>query len=381
MKILINAFSAKLGGGQTYLINLLAYLPNNDDLEIFVYAPRSLKLPEDKRIMRCSTLWPTNNPIFRSIWEKFILPWFLRYKCIDILFCPGGTINTTPPSGCKTVTMFRNMIPFDMRVRQNLPLGIQKFRNWLLEHIMLKSMASADLTIFISEYARSIIEKRIEIPRAITIPHGINPIFRTFGKKINRIFCSSADKYILYVSRFDIYKHHNEVVKAFASLPISLQQEYKLLFAGECESPETKFVINLIKNLGLNDRIVILGAIPYEELPSLYHHADLILFASSCENCPNILLEALGAGRPVLSSNVEPMPEFGGDGIGYFSPFNSEDIALQIKNTLTSTRLSDEIASAAALRSNQFDWAISAEKTWEQILCLAKLGVVNKRGK
>jgi len=373
MKILINGLSARLGGGQTYLINLLEHLPDRNDFEILVYAPDSLKLPIHAKIKRCTTRWPTTNPIMRAFWEKYILPGVLRKEAVDVLFCPGGTINTRPPHGCKTVTMFRNMIPFDMKVRKRLPLGLQRIRNWLLEHIMLKSMASADLTIFISDYARHVIEQRISVKNAVTIPHGINSSFKTYKVQLARPKIAHTEKYILYVSRFDIYKHHYEVVEAYASLPTELRQEYRLLLAGESDGDEANRVIDLIARSGLQHQVRILGPVPYRDLPALYHHASLVLFASSCENCPNILLEALGAGRPVLSSNVMPMPEFGGSGAGYFSPFDSEDIARKMTEVLTNPELTKVMSEAAATRSEKFVWAASAKETWERIIALEKL--------
>lgn len=377
MKILINALSARLGGGQTYLINLLEHLPDNDDFEILVYAPESLKLSQHAKIKRCSTRWPTTNPIARAFWEKLVLPRILDQESVDVLFCPGGTINTKPPRGCKTVTMFRNMMPFDMEVRKRLPMGAQRMRNWLLERIMLKSMASADLTIFISDYARKVIERRITVKQAVTIPHGINPAFRTHGKQLARPAVAPDGKYILYVSKFDVYKHHYEVVQAYASLAEDLRRQYKLLLAGECDNAEGKRVIGLIDQMGVQDQVAILGPIPYRELPALYHYASLVLFASSCENCPNILLEALGAGRPVLSSNVMPMPEFGGAGADYFSPYDAEDIARKITKVLSDPKLSGEMEGAAAIRSREFDWAASAEETWERIFGLVASNRVN----
>lgn len=378
MKIFINAFSARLGGGQTYLRNLLAYMPDRDDFDVFVYAPTGLDLPNHPRLRRMVTRWPTTNPLLRALWERFILPSVLRNVQADVLFCPGGTINTRPPNSCKTVTMFRNMIPFDMKVRKSLPIGLQRARNWLLERIMLKSMASADLTIFISDYARHVIEQRISVKQAVTIPHGINPMFRTYGKQLARPPVALNGKFILYVSRFDVYKHHYEVVKAYSSLSEDLRQQYKLLLAGECDSQEANRVMDLIARSGLQHQVCILGPVPNRDLPALYHHAHLILFASSCENCPNILLEALGAGRPILSSNIMPMPEFGGAGAGYFSPFDSEDIARKITEVLTNPELTNVMADAAAERSKKFDWAAPAKETWERIFVLAASGRVNQ---
>ena len=59
MKIVINAFSARLGGGQTYLRQLLTRLPDDAGLEITLFAPKSLILPDDPRIVRGETRWPT----------------------------------------------------------------------------------------------------------------------------------------------------------------------------------------------------------------------------------------------------------------------------------------------------------------------------------
>lgn len=378
MKIVINALSARIGGGQTYLINLLEHLPDEDGLEIFLYAPGALKLPYHAKIKRCTTRWPTTNPIVRAFWEKFILPGVLRKNSVDVLFCPGGPVNTKPPHGCKTVTMFRNMMPFDMKVRKSLPIGMQRIRNWLLERIMIKSMAAADLTIFISDYARQVIEQRINLKDAVTISHGISPAFRTYGTQLARPIVIPDGEFILYVSRFDVYKHHYEVVNAYASLPVALRQQYKLLLAGECDSPEANRVVGLIDQMGLRDQVCILGALPYRDLPALYQHAYLVLFASSCENCPNILLESLGAGRPVLSSNVMPMPELGGGGAGYFSPFDSEDIAGKMLEVLTNAELAKLMSVAAATRSEKFNWATSAKATWGRILGLAGIERVVK---
>ena len=45
------------------------------------------------------------------------------------------------------------------------------------------------------------------------------------------------------------------------------------------------------------------GNVEFSRLPQVYHKADLGLFASSCENMPNILLEKMAAGLPIASSN------------------------------------------------------------------------------
>lgn len=373
MKIVFNALSARLGGGQTYLINPFQFVPFDGDLDILVFAPSSLKLPDHPRIRRVEPAWPTENPLVRALWEKWVLPGILKAEKADLLFCPGGVVGTRAPAGCKVATMFRKMIPFDLRVRKSVPFGLQRIRNWLLSRIMLKSMTEADLTIFISNYARGGIESLTKVKNAVTIPHGIGSVFRTHGKSTVRPDFLPGSEYILYVSRFDVYKHDFQVVSAYGKLPQELRERFPLILVGETNLPEAERVKTLISTLGLEGQVLLLGAIPYQELPPLYHHAYLNLFASSCENSPNILLEALASGRPMICSNVMPMPESGADAALYFSPFDSQDIADVLTEALTNPEFLKKLAVAAVAQSDKFDWEQTSRKTWSELLALAKL--------
>ena len=110
---------------------------------------------------------------------------------------------------------------------------------------------------------------------------------------------------------------------------------------------------------------------PYDTLPAVYHGAVANIFASSCENCPNILLEALAAGRPVLCSDYQPMPEFAGDAALYFDPYNPQSLATRLCEVLDDPRLSAELGRRSRERSAEFQWKQSAEATWQALSDLA----------
>jgi glycosyltransferase involved in cell wall biosynthesis len=371
MKIVVNAMSARLGGGRTYLVNLLAHLPERPDLEVLVFAPADLEWNADRRVRRVRIAWPTTNPLLRALWERLALPRFLRRERADVLFCPGGVVGSRPPPGCKVVTMFRNMIPFNAELVARMPWGLQRLRNLILRRVLLRSMAGADLTIFISDHARALIERLARIPNPVTIPHGIAAAFRSAGSALPRPAAAPAGDYLLYVSRLDVYKHHREVVQGFAALPTALRVGLHLVFLGETDLPETEPLARLVREAGMQGQVLMPGAVPYASLPAWYQHARAIVFASSCENCPNILLESLGAGRPVLCSNVMPMPEFGGDGLVYFSPVDPTSLHAALHRVLTDDALAQRVAAAAVGRSRHYDWAVTARLTWERILALA----------
>jgi glycosyltransferase involved in cell wall biosynthesis len=371
MKIVVNAYSARLGGGQTYLRNLFAHLPHEPGLQVLVFGPASLQLPAHPQVRRVTTAWPTTNPLARAVWERLALPAFLRKERADVLFCPGGVVSTPLPRRCKVVTMFRNMIPFDAALMSHMPWGLQRVRNLILRRVLLRSMARADLTIFISDHARSLIEGLARIPNPVTIPHGIGDAFRTEKTTLPRPPDAPAGDYLLYVSRFDIYKHHREVVRGFAALPEALRAGLRLVFLGETNLPEAVPVAQLVQTLALQGQVLVPGAVPYAQLPAWYQHARAIVFASSCENCPNILLESLGAGRPVLCSDVMPMPEFGGPGIEYFNPREPASLAAALQRTLADPQHATRVAQAALQRSARYDWRHTAAQTWAQIMALA----------
>lgn len=370
MKIVINALSARQGGGQTYLVNLLSHLPEQDAPKLEVFASAGLKLPEHPNIKRVDARWPTENPLMRAAWERLVLPRYLKQTGADVLFCPGGLVSTIAPKDCKVVTMFRNMTPFDPIAMKTVPVGLQWIRLHLLRRLMLTSMRKADLTIFISGYARNVIEKLARIPHPLTIPHGISELFRAGVQLLPRPEAAGELPYLLYVSKLDNYKHHDEVVKAFAMLPAHLRDAHRMIFIGEAEGEPARRVHALIRELGVEEHVRVLGAVPYTDLPAYYQNATANVFASSCENCPNIMLEAMASGRPLLSSNVDPMPEFGGRGIGYFSPFNPRSIAAAMQTVLENDAVAQEWACAAREQGNLYCWSKTARRTWRAILNL-----------
>ena len=377
MVIIINALSARRGGGQTYVKNLLANMRvEKEKHTIYLLAPDTLTLGIHSNIIKIKTKWPLNNPFIRSFWEKFILPGLLKQLKTDLLFCPGGVVNTKVPKNCKVVTMFRNMIPFDGEQRKRFPYGYMRFRNWILEGVLLKSMCRSDLVIFISEYARGVIEKKAlgKIQKSVVIPHGINELFKV--KNDETLILPGwvpREEYLLYVSDLDYYKNQMEVVNAFFLLKKQRVTLEKLVLVGHAHNTYAEKLRTEIRRLNLGNDILIVGSKKYEELPSVYHHAKLVIFASSCENCPNILLEAMGVGKPLLVSSVYPMPEFGKESVVYFDPRNPQNLCDKILEIIDKPEILNLLAKKAENQSQQFKWPDTARKTWEILLSLDRI--------
>ena len=372
MIILVNALSARQGGGQTYLIHLLQHLPNNPAVRIILLAPDSLRIASDDRIVRIKEPSLSRAPVTRALWEKFMLARLVERFDADVLFCPGGVIGGNVRSTCKTVTMFRNMIPFDYEMRRRYKLGFTRTRLWVLRREMLRSMQRADLVIFVSEFARTVIEKanRGALKKSLVIPHGISPEFRVADKEIPQPVGLPQGGYLLYVSILDFYKAQIEVVQGYAKALRRRGRLPALLLVGPEDKEYGHRLRAQIAELGVQDQVLLLGAVPYIDLPALYKNALINIFASESENCPNILLEALAAGRPLLSSSCPPMPEFAQNAALYFDPRSPDDFANGLERLIDDVDLRGELAKKAKERSARFDWAETASATWDAILRL-----------
>lgn len=371
MNVLVNAFSARSGGGLTYLTNLLNFTPQLDGLNIYILCGDSLCIPATcSNITRIIVRWPTTNPLSRAVWERFFLHRLLRKLKIDILFCPGGIINARPHGGCKFVTMSRNMIPFDPSQYCRYPLGLERLRIWILSKVLLQSMIRADCVIFISHYAYRVIGKHAKglLKKSVVIPHGLSEQFKvSTNTPVQPPYPFSGFEYLAYVSNLDYYKNQIEVIRAFSIIKRIRLTKEKLLLIGSNTSPYADLVRAEIQRLKLGDDVIITGPQPYEMLPPIYRCAKINIFASVCENCPNVLLEALGAGRPVVASYVPPMPEFGMDAPLYFDPNSPEDIAKKILVIIDDPTRLDQMARRARKRARCFDWQWTIQRTWETI--------------
>ncbi|MDH3273567.1 MAG: glycosyltransferase family 4 protein [Gammaproteobacteria bacterium] len=370
--IVVEALSALQGGGQTYLRNLFAHYEPRTGERIFAIVPPQCRdgLNVNPAIELIAPSFPSGSLIRRQIWYKSSLPRLLRSVTANVLFCPGGFL-AVRPNDCRTAVAFQNMLPFSPEERRRYSLGYMRIRLWLLKYVQRSSFRDADLVIFISRFAKSVIDLTVEKRRgtSVIIPHGLSDQFR---QRNDRPADSRLpNKYVLYVSTLDVYKAQIEVIEAWSILRKMRPSPEKLVFVGWEFGPYAKRVRRRIMALGLDEEVLLFGSAPYELLPAYYQHAQVNLFASSCENCPNILLEAMAAGRPVLCSEYQPMPEFGANAVQYFNPYDPMQLAEKLAQLLDDERALADWGERAARHADDFEWCVSAGQTWAALRQLA----------
>ena len=369
MRIFINALSARLGGGQTYLMNLLKHVPQEDNLQVFVLVQPSFHLSDlPCNVVRLEQA-SLENPLLRAVWEETRLVTLLKQLNIDLFFSPGGLLPRSLPSRILTAVTFQNMLPFDHVQRAKYSYSYRWLRDWLLERGLTSSMRRADLVIYISEFAKDFIGHTLGPlqGQSVVVPHGIHSSFRAcLGVSLPRPHWVPKGDYFLYVSFVDHYKAQLEMVRGFK---LYRQQGGKgsLIFVGSEYGFYGDLVRKEIAALSLCEWVIMVGNVPHGELPAAYQNARINVFASFTENCPNILLEMMASGRPALVSNRRPMTEFGGDAVAYFDPANPEDFARQLAELLSDEERQCRIAGAAMERVASFTWEHAANRSWKAL--------------
>lgn len=376
-RVLVNGLSARLGGGQTYLLNLLRHIPTDGSLDVALLCPDNLdisNLPDVVR--RIPGGRGLDNPFRRALWEANHLGPLARSLGADLLFSPGGMLPETSLGEVKTAVTFQNMLPFDHVQRKRYPYGYRRLRDWLLERAFSSSMRRADLVVFISCFAQRYIERLLgQLPGStVVVPHGIDPVFfgdeRPAGEGRGDLI--PASPYFLYVSFVDYYKSQIEVVQAYYQVREATGTTIPLLLVGAGYAPYGKKLRAEVQRLGLSDAVRITGNLPHASLPGLYRNAEINVFASCTENCPNILLEMMAAGRPALVSSRGPMPEFGRDAVTYFDPSDVSELAKCWVRLIRQPEAAQRLSSRAVEMASSYTWAKAAGDTWGAIAATAR---------
>ncbi len=104
--------------------------------------------------------------------------------------------------------------------------------------------------------------------------------------------------------------------------------------------------------------------VPQADLPGYLAEADIFVFASSCENMPNTLVEAMAAGLPIACSQRGPMPEVLEDAGEYFDPEVPESIANALRKLMADPDLRRRLAVRAKRLAARYSWERCARETW-----------------
>jgi glycosyltransferase involved in cell wall biosynthesis len=373
----IDASRNRSGGAKGHLAGILG---NSDPVahgvsEVHVWSYRALldALPDRRWLVKHNPPALERSLFHQGRWQFRELEREAEEAGCDVLLsAAAGTLSSFRPA----VLMSRNMLPFEPGERERYGLSMARARLNLLRIVEARSLRRAAGAIFLTQHAARVVQQKTgPLQHVAVIPHGVGDEFRrqggareTIGPRENIPFRC------LYVSNVAMYKHQWEVVRAVAMLR-ERGHDLTLVLAGAGggSSPAQALLDAEIARLDPEGQFVeITGAVPYRELPALMAAADLFVFASSCENMPITLVEAMASGLPIASSDRGPMPELLGDGGIYFDPEDADSIAAAVESIMTDPQLAHMLAVRASKAAAEFSWARCGRETWEFLRTVAE---------
>lgn len=336
-------------GISNYILNLLPYLKSlnpilltANPIEKFKNYPIPGNLSPEQGIKgHLNRLW----------WTQFKLAKIYQQLGASLLFSP---LPEAPLYGNhRFVVMVHDLIPLRFPspyssltpyFRYYIPQVLQQ-----ADRIICNSEATAkDIKDFLGISAKKI----TPIPLAYDATH-----FRPLNLP------KPSHPYFIYLGRSNPYKNLPRLINAFAKL--SSRNEYQLWIAGPIDRRYTPKLQIQVKELELINQVKFLDYVPYEQLPVILNQALALVFPSLWEGFGLPVLEAMGCGVPVITSNLSSLPEVTAQAAILVNPYQTEEITAAMATIAEDSQLRSHLSSLSLQQASQFSWAKTGQATLE----------------
>lgn len=173
--------------------------------------------------------------------------------------------------------------------------------------------------------------------------------------------------HLLWVGRFIHTKKLDlalEVIHELHDLPIHLD------VIGTGSDNEVKYYKDYAARQGLNTKVTWYGQQPHSEVLRMMSESDLLLFTSILEGTPNVVLESIVNGLPVLCFNTCGQGDVVNDNVGCKIPLTDpkqsvKDFAARIRQLYDDRVLLDRLSKGCKALASKLSWDIKAKKMVE----------------
>ncbi len=293
----------------------------------------------------------------RLLWTQFQLPQIYKTLKANLIY---STIPEAPLySQCRSVVMCHDLIPLRFPraaspltnyFRYVVPLVLRQ-----AEHIICNSESTAkDIVDFYGIEANKITPILLGYDTANFYPRDVST--------------SSKQPYFLYLGRQDTYKNLEGLLTAFADIANS---DYHLAIAGSTDLRFTPRLKQQAKELKIEERIIWLDYLDYQELPVVISGAIALVFPTLWEGFGLPALEAMACGTPVITSNLSSLPEITGDAAILIDPYDTNSITSAMIEIGEDEQMRSLVSQKSIQQAQKFTWAktgIATKEVLEQFL-------------
>ncbi len=178
---------------------------------------------------------------------------------------------------------------------------------------LVEALGAADHVVCVADALRDVaLELGVDPERVTTLRNGVDIERFTPGDRgaaRREVGLPDDRRVVVCVGHLCERKGQRYLVEAYARAfdGVARGQRPRLVLVGQGEDKE--LLEQLVAKHGLADDVHMPGAIEPAALPPWYRAADAMVLASSREGWPNVVLEALASGTPVIATRVWGTPE------------------------------------------------------------------------
>jgi len=375
-KILVHAAAATAGGGRTYVKNVLPLLPSiGREHEWHVLLPQAHRsefaaLEGDLRLF--SDPQAESGGWRRVRYDQQTLARQLRREGFDAFVATGNFGLVRPP--VPQILYNRNPLYFSEHHCQELRRR-RLYRDWAVirmrRAMALASIRASTFNVVPTGAFADHIARFGAIDRATfrTIHHGFDRTrFTANGEDLSpplreQLAGPPDTARVLFVSHYNYFRNFETVLRALPELvrrlaprPVQLVLTTRLAEGLYEHKYDTTAAARLVRELGIEIQVVMLGHVPYESLYAVYRACDVAVCPSYAETFGHPMVEAMAAGLPVVATDMDIHREVCGAAGHYFSVFNPQDLAAKLHDVLSSPNLYRRLSDAAAHEVQRFNW-------------------------
>ncbi len=374
MKICINCLLVEpdqTGGGETFLVNLVERLARldtaNEYLLLVTEANAALFATDNPRFSQRVIMASAQSRLRRIWFEYQSLPHLLKRENIDLYYSPFGTL--PPGLPCKSAVTFQNLLYIDFA--HNTQYRGRTIAAWLSINFQAlyyrlttrSTMRRADKIWAVSRTTARALADYYEVPedKIEVIYEGVS--YEQFHpeRRLTATARPVDERYVLMVASLYPNKNIDKAIGAFRKV-VDRGLPHQLIIVGNDWYHYHDRLTQIVKKLGLVDRVRFVGGVKHEAIPAYFQHADLFLMISNVESFGLPVLEAMASGVPVLISQLSSLPEIAGGAALTTDIQNINHIADQMIRILTDRSLAHDLRERGWSRARSFDWNETAAR-------------------
>ena len=358
--IAIDARKIRDFGIGTYVRNLIRELAEIDRESSYFIITGPAGRDALKRLPENFQLSIQRSPVY-SVRELFTLSWHLLRLRADLYHATHYVMPLMLP--CRSVVTIHDII--HLLYPEFLPNRIAFL---YAERMIRRSLQRGDRVVSVSRNTKSDLMSYFKIggDKIDVVYNGIENDFRKAlpSGDLERWMRNLGLErpYLLFVGNPKPHKNLDNVVKAYAEALKQNDFPHRLVCVGDRGGLEFK-IRQRAEQLGISERILLLGHVAQEALPAIYQGAAAFLYPTLYEGFGLPVVEAMASRVPVITSNTSALKEIAAGYADLVNPLDVGAIAGAIVRVVSDRDHRQSLRKLGARRAEDFDWRQAATKT------------------